>query len=225
MRPRSRQILSLARPARAFLAFAAFTLAGCGTAFISPVLADDEVTFDPLLLGSWESRSEDSTESTRLIITRDSTLSYAWDSTRTDGIAIAGMTVHRYIVDLIDEDGDRERYEARLGRFAGLRVLEVRPVVPEVVEGSYNESLMLRLYSMVVIDRVSAEVLDVRPLAPEALGRTVRRTPSPTPWVETDRDRLVLTGDTETLRGFLRAFLRQPDALEASTRFVRMRAP
>jgi hypothetical protein len=62
-------------------------------------------------------------------------------------------------------------------------------------------------------------------LAPEELEHAVRRVPSPTPWVEADKERLVLTGNAESLRAFLRDHLRQPGALDEPERFVRVRAP
>lgn len=227
MRPPSWKDLPVARPSRTVLLVGALALTACSPAgFISPVLVDAEVQFDPLLVGEWESRPDpdDSSETIRLRVTRDSSLTYAWDSTSTDGIAIRSATLHTYVVDVLDEEGAQDRYEARLGTFAGLRVLEVRPVEPTGMQG-YNEELMLRLHQLVVVDRVDADEFVFRLLDPEVLDRTLRREPSPTPWVEADADRLVLTGDRETLRRFLREHLRRPYALEAPTRFVRSRAP
>jgi hypothetical protein len=225
--PRSWQDGTIRRLTRTFFACGALALTACSpTGFISPVLLDDEVRFDSLLVGEWESRTdpEDSTETTRFRITRDSTLTYVWDSTRTDGIAIRSVTVHTYVVDVRDDKDVHDRYEARLGAFAGLRVLEVRPVEPKGVPG-YNNGLMLRLYQLVVVDRVSVDEFVLRLLDPEVLERAVRREPNPTPWLEVDEDQIVLTGDRATLRSFLLEHLRQPGVLEEPTRFVRTRAP
>lgn len=227
MRAPSWKHLPATRLSRALFVAGALALTACApTGFISPVLVDAELGFDPLLIGEWELRPdpEDSSETTRLRVTRDSTLTYVWDSTRTDGIAIRSATLHTYVVDVIDEKGVRDRYEARLGSFAGLRVLEVRPVEPKDVQG-YNEGLMLRLHQLVVVDRVGADEFVFSLLDPEVLDRALRHEPHPTPWVEVDEDQLVLTGDRETLRSFLREHLRRADALEAPTRFVRTRAP
>lgn len=185
---------------------ACVSLAACGPAFISPVLRDEEVTFDPALVGDWiEAEPEDPAQVQRAVVTGDST--------------------HDYAIAYHDDDGKVNHFTGRLGRFAGRRVLELLPAMraPDD-EGAYAEGLMLPLRMIVVIESLDAREVRFSALEPELLERTLRAVPAPTPWVETEDERIVLTGDPERLREFLDGYLRRTDALGEPARFVRRSA-
>lgn len=199
--------MSKRMPAIAIALIASFAMLGCGPAFISPVLRDEEVAFDPALLGHWvEAEPEDSLQPQRAEVTGDS--------------------AHGYAITFHDDDGKANHFSAQLGRFAGRRVLELVPAMQAPPgEGAYTEGLMLPLHTIVVIEALDAREVRFAMLDPERLERILRADPAPTPWVETEDERVVLTGDAERLRDFLHAYLQREDALDETVRFVRVSDP
>jgi hypothetical protein len=195
----------LGRITRVLLLLVSSSLAACGPAFISPVLRPEEVAFDRSLIGEWvEAEPEDPAHVQRASVAADPS----------DG----------YRITYLDDDGHTNHFVARLGRFAGLRVLELQPApVDEASEGEYSRALRLPLRTLLVVSALDAEQVRFALLEPDVLERALQAESRPTPWVETDDDRVVLTADAAGLREFLHDHLARPGALGESVRFVRRR--
>jgi hypothetical protein len=195
----------LARMTRPLLLLLSLSLAACGPAFISPVLRPEELAFDRALLGEWiEAEPEDAAHPQRATVAADSS----------DG----------YRITYQDEDGHLNHFVGQLGRFAGLRVLELGPAPAHSdVEGEYSRALQLPLRTLLVVSVLDASQVRFALLEPEVLERALQAEPHPTPWVRTDDDRVVLTADAAALREFLHGHLARPGTVGESVRFVRRR--
>lgn len=195
----------LARMTRPAVLLLSLALAACGPAFISPVLRPEEVAFDRALLGEWiEAEPEDPAHPQRATVAADSSAGYR--------------------ITYLDEDGRLNHFVGQLGRFDGLRVLELRPAPATANgEGDYARALELPLRTLLVVSVLDAEQLRFALLEPEVLERALQAEPRPTSWVRTEDDRVVLTADAPGLREFLHGHLARPGTVGESVRFVRRR--
>lgn len=200
-----RQARFLARMTRPLLLLLSLSLAACGPAFISPVLRPEEVAFDRALLGEWiEAEPEDAAHPQRATVAADSSDAYR--------------------ITYQDEDGHLNRFVGQLGRFAGLRVLELRPAPTTANgEGDYARALQLPLRTLLVVSVLDAEQVRFALLDPEVLESALQAEPRPTPWVTTEDDRVVLTADAPALREFLHGHLARPGTVGESVKFLRRR--
>lgn len=188
-----------ARYARSLLAACALSLTACGVASISPIVPPDDAEFDAALLGRW--RGAESTE-------------FA---------VISGDSADGYSITLVDEDGGTGRFKGRLGRLGGLRILDVWPTQLDLSrDGAIYESLVLRLHSFAVLDRVTAEELVYRMVEPDSLEALLEREPLAVAHaLASEGDGPVITAPTVDARRFFERLIRQRGMMTDSTRWLR----
>lgn len=188
-----------ARHARPLLAAAAFCLSACGVASISPIVPPDEAEFDAALLGRWR------------------------DAESTEFAVVSGDSADGYSITLVDEDGGTGRFKGRLGRLGGLRILDVWPTQLDLSrDGAVYESLVLRLHSFVVLDRVTSEEVVYRMIEPDSLEALLEKEPlAVAHTLVSEGDGPVITASTADARRFFERLLRQRGAMTDSARYVR----
>lgn len=174
-------------------------LSACGIASISPFVSADDQEFDPALLGRWQS-----IESTEFAL-------------------ISGDSIRGYEIAYVDEDGARGRFDARLGRLGGRRVLDIVPVELDLSrEGPVFESLILRLHSFVIVDSVSPTDLFWRAVDADSLRAVLAREPSALAHTAPHGEEgPIITAPTVDVRRFFDAVLRQPGNLTDAEHYVR----
>jgi hypothetical protein len=147
-----------------------------------------------------------------------------WHNTAGKDVAvITGDADSDYRITYIDEDGDTARFDARLGRLGAQRVLDIEPNAAAIGDHSpYFESLILRLHSFVLLDRVTATELHFRTVNPDSLRELLDREPQ----VVAHRpgrgeEGPVIIARTPEVRRFFTDFISRPGVLSDSTRFRR----
>ncbi len=171
----------------------ALVLSSCVLA-VQPVIPDGDGVFEPALLGTWAVTGDPDTA----VVTR------------------AGET--DYLITYNDGRGRTAQFSGRLGWLGDRRVLEVRPLLPDLGREDPTRTFVLRtrLLFFVTIHRGEVRTVQLRTDSLRALlGRG-------TPWtphlaqVDHDGDgddHLLLTGTTTELRTFLASYLKQPGVL------------
>lgn len=196
-----------ARRSRLALIAAFLGVTACGAGYLSPILFDSEVEWDPALVAEWrDAEPGDSATGARARVVGD-TLG----------------PLRGYLVTFIDEDGDSSDLAARLGRLDGVRILELRPSTLGTWQGPHAQSLMLRAYAFLVVHQLDDGGIRFSMLEPDALESTLRREPGLVPWLRTDDVGTFITADPERQRIFLRDYLNRPGVLGDTARWVRVR--
>lgn len=182
-----------------------FTLAACGVAYVSPVLQEDEIRADSALLGEWVDASPEQPDRAARAIIRP-----------------APAVADAYAITYVDEDGRVSEFEARLGDFAGHRLLQLRPAAPRPRrDGTMGEMLTVRAYAFLFIQRVDARELSFTALDLDALEQSLKRDRDQLPWVASEDVNVLVTAETPRLRAWLAAYLRRPGVMSEAARWVR----
>lgn len=165
----------------------ACALASCGYGSVNPILSDADVQYDAALLGTWQ----DSTNGESAVITRDGPTGYS--------------------VLYKDEDGRSGSFQAKLGRIASFRALDLKPVRVAEDRNDLYRSLLLPLHALVIVDSIGTTV-QFRLLNADSVKSYLGQHPQEARHVVLD-DGVLLTGPTTEVRHVLATILGQEGAL------------
>ena len=163
-----------------------------------PVVDAADATFDPDLLGTWAEVGGTDTALVRRAASGGYAIEYS-------------------------SDGHAGRFEARLGRIGGRKVLDLWPAprTGELPEPYTN--LLLAAHLAVFLD-VRGDEARIVLLAPDSMRTEVRAHPERWPRAVSG-DRVVLGGSTAELRAALASYVARPGTLGTPTVFRRVGAP
>ncbi|HEX6560138.1 MAG TPA: hypothetical protein VF021_11765 [Longimicrobiales bacterium] len=177
---------------------AVLALAGCGIGSVNATLGDADTSFNPDLLGAWQ--SPDSSEAA--VITADGKGGY--------------LIVY-------DEQGSKPgRFLARSGLIAGRRVLDVQPDASAAAGNDSYKALLLPLHTVLFLDSVGREV-HFSGLDPDSVTAILEREPNAVAHIKVD-DANILTAPTPAVQKFIAGLAARPGVLQPPTVWVRRTA-
>jgi hypothetical protein len=177
-----------------FAALALASCAGCYVQSLHPLYSDRNTMFDPALIGTWVSEEDEG-----FVFTME-------DTTR--GV---------YML-VCDENGATARFQAVLADIDGVRFLDIFPEEPNNDNGFYRDHL-LRVHSFLKLERM-ADTLSVYDFDAEWFSTMATQGKITMPYVLMD-GAVLMTGETEDLQKFVRAYARTPEAFSEPVRLRR----
>ncbi|MCX7011865.1 MAG: hypothetical protein NTW86_04745 [Candidatus Sumerlaeota bacterium] len=160
-------------------------LTGCIPS-LHPLYTDEDVTFDPALVGVWSSQDSKDT----------------WTVTK------AGEKEYRVVY--VDEDGKKGEFTGHVLKADGQLFADLYPVEPDLKENDFYRAHLLRVHTFVRIDQ-TAPTLQLSVLSPDWLGRFLKENPEAIRR-ETVDDAILLTAQPKDLQAFLLKHKTTPDA-------------
>jgi hypothetical protein len=178
-------------------ALALLVLAGCIPSSINPFYTDDDVVFEPALIGVW---SEQDSKATYEFIRTDSNM---------------------YTMSGVDEEGKNFALEARLVKVDGAMYIDLYPDLNEIdISEDYKVNLV-PVHTFYYVHHIEPELL-LASINEDWLKDYLEAEGKDIPYQIVD-DNVVFTGPTSMLRELMADLPNEEGALETPTPFTRLK--
>ena len=171
-------------------------IAGCAPNTIHPIYTDQDLIFDPALLGMWVDPDSP-----------DESLQFT----------AAGSKSYRLVNS--DSNGVRGSFHAHLAAVAGHTFINVYPEEPDTAANEYYRSRLILTHAFLLVDSI-APALQIRAMESDWLREYLAQHPDAIGHVEVDGV-ILITAPTEDLQRFVLQHIATEGAFSDPTRLIR----